>query len=171
MKIHVGCGNDLRPDYINVDTGCVSSYKHDEDAKFVFGSVLELHRLFMANSADEIYARYLFEHLSPSEVIQALYRCWQVLKPQGTLTIIVPCIKSIVNYYIKEKRYESFYNLELMGIDLLNYDGQETPHKSVWSEEIGRKYLEFEGLYSGIVCAGGCDPRGVGIMFGAKAIK
>lgn len=81
MKLNLGCGNDKRVGYVNVDNSLL--FGPDE--------VVDLNRSWpwADGSADEVVARHVLEHLrlSPSDVMQNLYR---VLKPGGKAHITVP---------------------------------------------------------------------------------
>lgn len=81
MKLNLGCGNDKRDGYVNVDNSLL--FGPDE--------VADLNRVWpwADASVDEVVARHVLEHLrlSPSDVMQNLYR---ILIPGGKAIITLP---------------------------------------------------------------------------------
>ena len=85
MKLNLGCGNDIKPDYINVD-----AIKHN--------GVNQVHNLnkfpypFKGNSCEIILAYNIIEHLdNPTKVMKELHR---LLSFEGLLKIKVPHFSS-----------------------------------------------------------------------------
>ncbi len=81
MKLNLGCNDDHKPGYVNVD--CAPPADQIADLR-AFPWPWE------NSSADEIYAHDVFEHL-PSK-IATLNEAHRVLKPGGKLDLWVPCV-------------------------------------------------------------------------------
>lgn len=91
-RLNLGCGNDLRRGWINVDRWPPDDWaKHSSISEYAFKQVV-LSPLDLwpwpDDSVDEILAKDFFEHLP--DIINAMNQCWRMLKAGGTLTLIVP---------------------------------------------------------------------------------
>jgi SAM-dependent methyltransferase len=87
-KLNIGCGSDLRRDYINID--CIDMSPDEPYLQLD----LEVARLpFLANSLDEVFAAHILEHLHNfPKLLNEIHR---VLKPNGTVTVHVPCYPAV----------------------------------------------------------------------------
>ena len=90
-KLNVGCGNDIRQGYVNLDVSPLPG-------------VDVVHNLeifpwpFEDNSFDEIILQNVLEHLS--DTIQVIEEVWRILKHKGKVIITVPywnCWQSIAD--------------------------------------------------------------------------
>ncbi len=82
LRLHLGCGTNLRPDWINIDL-----FAPDADAQ------LDLREdwPFANESAAHIYSEHVFEHFAyPLEVAHFLQETLRILKPGGVTDIGVP---------------------------------------------------------------------------------
>lgn len=83
MRLNLGCGNDVRDGYTNVDLR--------ETHPSVM--VCDLSRLpwpFADGSAEEILMLDFLEHFPYAQTKQILLECYRVLTPEGTVVIQVP---------------------------------------------------------------------------------
>ena len=80
IKLNLGCGDIIIPDYINVDL-----YNVNADAMCDVK-----HLLFTDNFADLIYASHIIEHFDFHEAFKVLEEWKRVLKPNGQLIIETP---------------------------------------------------------------------------------
>lgn len=83
MKLNLGCGNDIKPGYVNVDFR-----KTHPDVRVVDLSVLPWP--FEDGSADEILMLDFLEHFPYAQTKQILLECHRCLKPDGELVVQVP---------------------------------------------------------------------------------
>ena len=116
MKFNLGCGKDIREDWINVDQRelpGVNEIRDLDTADWGLG----------ANCAEEILANDLFEHLN--DVVQAMDNCARLLVSNGLLTIRAPHSTS-ENLWLDPTHRRAF---ELRSFDY--FDG---------STELGKKY-------------------------------
>lgn len=91
MKLNLGCSDDLKPGFVNVDRFPPADL------------IVDLNRPWPweISSIERILAHDVFEHLEWSEAgfagnrgkIFAMNMAWQVLKPGGLLDLAVPCVQ------------------------------------------------------------------------------
>jgi SAM-dependent methyltransferase len=105
VKLHLGCGDDYKSGYINVDLYPTNGTKIDEvwDIKKVPHS---------DNSVDEIVASHVIEHFDANTGYQVLAEWYRVLKPTGMLKIETPDLLSNCRDFISadENRRLYLYN-------------------------------------------------------------
>lgn len=82
-KLNLGCGLDIKKDYINVD---IKTYNNKTDV------ICDLDKLpypFQSNSIDEIYISHTMEHLNieTQEIMEEFHR---IIKPTGKVIVRVP---------------------------------------------------------------------------------
>ena len=103
MKLNLGCGNDILPDFVNCD-------RYDAacdvccDAKNL---------PFKTNSIDEIYASHLIEHFNFFEAFEVLREWKRVLKPGGILRIETPDMEKSCEAFLKateQQRLRLYYH-------------------------------------------------------------
>lgn len=94
MKLlNLGCGEHCHPDWTNVDL-----------ARSVAGVVqadLRKGVPFPDNEFDVVYHSHVLEHLTPQEGRAFLEECERVLKPGGTLRVVVPDLEGIAREYLR----------------------------------------------------------------------
>ena len=92
IKLNLGCGNDIRAGYINVDkynnTGNV-------DHQWDLGK-LEVEDGYF----DEIYTSHVFEHIGINDIYAVVEEWKRALKPRGDLIIRVPNLEVEVNKWL-----------------------------------------------------------------------
>lgn len=82
MKLNLGCGNEHKEGYINIDVRNLPSVDIVRDI---------LRGLpFSDGVVDSIYSENFLEHLPQAEVIWAMNEMWRVLKSGGTAEHLVP---------------------------------------------------------------------------------
>ncbi len=93
MKLNLGGGDDRREGYTNVDLR--------SDCADVNADVRRLP--FSSNSASDILALDILEHLPPSSTMSVLRHWYDILEPGGQLTLRVPNMyqlsRALVCYY------------------------------------------------------------------------
>jgi len=78
MKLHLGCGQEYKKGWLNVDSN--KSLKADLHYDLNFG-----HWPFKDNSVDEIYACAALEHMA--DVGHFMHECYRILRRGGVLVI------------------------------------------------------------------------------------
>jgi len=145
MKLNVGCGNTIRDEYLNIDIIDLIN----PPPNYIKMNCFDIDRKFPINTFDEVYSEYFMEHLSTLEIRLFLYKVYKVLKPKGLYRFIVPSITNIIHYFnssdvLTKPNGIDLFNLEVFGAGEI---GRETPHKSLWTKDIAKIYLEEEGLF------------------------
>lgn len=85
MKLNLGCGDKILPDYVNVDVVESRAGKKPD-------VICDLHQLtpFEDNAADEILSVHVVEHFWRWEVVDILREWVRVLKPGGKMILECP---------------------------------------------------------------------------------
>ncbi len=92
LRLNLGCGNDFRPDYLNLDIFA-------DDERVIFMDVRKLD--FADSSVDEILAHDILEHFSHRETANILKEWARVLKPGGILKLRIPSLELQVKAYMR----------------------------------------------------------------------
>jgi autotransporter strand-loop-strand O-heptosyltransferase len=92
VKINLGCGNDIRPGYINVD-----KYNNTEAVDYNW----DMAKLEVEDgSVDEIYTSHVFEHIPINEVYEVLEEWERVLRPGGEIVMRLPNLETEVKIWL-----------------------------------------------------------------------
>lgn len=86
MRIHLGSGDKHWPGFVNVDM--IGGDVQSDVRKLVFPD----------ESAEEIHAIHLFEHLHRMEAEKALIEWKRVLKSGGKLALEMPCLDKVITH-------------------------------------------------------------------------
>jgi len=130
MRLNLGCGNDIRKGFINLDIRSlkdvmVCDVSNDKEMKRYRG-------------ADEILALDILEHF-PREEARRVLKMWiELLRPGGMITIRCPDFRHVMTLPQSDERTE-----------LLLYGGQDYPenfHKCGFTVATLTKLLEDNGL-------------------------
>jgi len=90
MKLNLGCGTDIKKDYVNIDVVKLPGVN----------KIVDLNKLplpFNDNSADEIYLNHVIDHLDKPTLF--LKDCHRVLKEKGRIIIIIPHFTSATAFW------------------------------------------------------------------------
>ena len=91
--LNVGCGDRIHPAWTNLDMRPASPkvIKHD----------LRTPLPFDARAFDAVYHSHVLEHLPRADGEQFLGECWRVLRPGGTIRVVVPDLEMLARLYLK----------------------------------------------------------------------
>lgn len=91
--MNVGCGITVHPDWVNLDSSAAvpGVIRHDLRRGLPYPDA----------SLDAVYASHVLEHLEPDAGARLLRECHRVLKPEGTVRIVVPDLEAIVKLYLE----------------------------------------------------------------------
>lgn len=96
LKLNLGCGDKILPEYVNVDV--VESRRGMRP-----DVVCDLHELiFPDNSADEILSVHVIEHFWRWEVLDILREWVRVLKPGGKIVLECPNLQSACEAFLAD---------------------------------------------------------------------
>lgn len=111
MRLNLGSGDDRREGYTNVDLR--------SDCADVLADVRELP--FGSNSASDILALDILEHLPPDDTVSTLRHWYGILEPGGQLTLKVPNLfqlaRMIANDHMVEAAIQNIYGGHRWGPD------------------------------------------------------
>lgn len=98
-KLNLGCGDDYRDDYVNVDIGnCKKDVEHDlEDFPYPFED----------NSFSEILMQHCIEHISRDNFPKLVQELHRICKPDAVVKIAAP-------YYLSRNAYTDFTHKNFM---------------------------------------------------------
>lgn len=92
VKLNLGCGNDIKPGYINIDrynnTGQVDMKCDIADLPFA------------DNTVDEIFTAHVFEHIMINDVYAVLEEWYRALKLDGKLVMKLPNLENEVRIWL-----------------------------------------------------------------------
>ena len=104
-KLHLGCGNKILKDFINIDI------RLDLGADII-DDVSELNSI-EDNSIGLIYVCHVLEHFGRDEYLSALKRWYTVLSNGGVLRISVPDFENVVTMYNSGYPLKKSYGIPL----------------------------------------------------------
>lgn len=90
--LNLGCGDRRHDDWVNTDLVPV--------AADVLAVDLRKPLPFPDGSFEGVYASHVLEHLAPIEALALLRECRRVLRPEGTVRVVVPDLERIARDYL-----------------------------------------------------------------------
>lgn len=143
LKLNIGCGDDYREDFINIDGS--SEVKTDKRIDISIESLLSH---FNINTIDYILANDIIEHHFHWEAITILNEIYAILKENGILEMRIPDCEYIINSNlpIERKLTLLFGGQDIpQGNKIMDKSRQSFPqyfcHKYGWSKERIKKDL------------------------------
>lgn len=150
LRLNLGAGRFPLDGYTNVD----ADPRCEPD---VCMRVPPLH--FGDGEAAEIYCGHLLEHLRPEDGAALLAECYRVLRPGGTLGVVVPDTAEIVRRYLTStelgwdalvecpaNRYWSLRDLDDVCAVFLFSTYQDSPHQWAYDARTLRRAVEAAGF-------------------------
>lgn len=103
MKLHLGCGKNIKPEYINVD-GYVELPGVEK---------LDILNLpYEDESVDEILTEHMVEHIPFKDEEKFWRECFRLLKKGGKLTVEAPDMEWLCEQFLKaEDSFDEFYKV------------------------------------------------------------
>lgn len=105
VKVHLGCGDDIRAGWLNVDMSAGRAAR-ERAAAAGSGTALVIHDLrrgldLPARICSLIYSSHLLEHLEFSQARRLLRDCHRALAPGGVFRAALPDFRRIANAYVE----------------------------------------------------------------------
>ena len=150
LKVHLGCGADIRPGWINIDLGLTPWSGVNTSPRH--GATVIKHDLrrglpLEADSCDFIYSSHFFEHLEYRYGLKLMRDCYRVLRPGGIFRAALPNFRGGFDAYLRgDYKYVELINIfEVLPdvepgtetlVDHINYGVyQHGEHKCIYDEE------------------------------------
>jgi len=171
LRLHLGCGDELKPGWINVDLSARDSRSLVNGAnEIIFVNCdLRLGSLPLDdNSCEIIYSSHFFEHLEYLQGLALMRDCYRILKPGGLFRISLPTFKELFRAYLaNDEEYVRLIDLRQVlpeiepgtetFVDHVNYGVyQYGEHKCIYDEAKICLLLEKIGFSS--VCVSSFRP-------------
>jgi len=132
MKLNLGCGDDLKEGFVNVDFRDIDAPK---GIKFLRADIRQYIESLEEGSVDYIHLQDIIEHFVRSEALDILKDCFSVLKPGGEVLIRAPDGLWLAHRLSNPEEDESIdpelYSWLIMGAQ--TYEGNY--HYTVWTPE------------------------------------
>jgi predicted SAM-dependent methyltransferase len=149
MRLHIGCGSNIRSGYINIDINPNADLTLDMREPFPFES----------GSCALTYSEHFLEHLDyPDEALPFLRECYRVLQPGGTFSVGVPDAEWPIRAYVGDLNYVDWFRYVKSHeypdwvdsrIECVNYSfRQGREHKFAYDFDTLRAALERVGFIS-----------------------
>jgi predicted SAM-dependent methyltransferase len=103
MKLHLGCGKNIKDDYINIDAfyDDINVFKYD-----IFNLPYD------NESIDEILTEHLIEHIKFKDEEKFWNECSRLLKPGGVLICETPDLEWLCKSFVENKDdFKEFYKV------------------------------------------------------------
>lgn len=136
LQLHLGCGNDVRENHINIDVDSDSHIPH-KHPDFFYWNVLK--GLPLANeSCTRIYSSHFFEHLFIDDALALLRECHRVLEVGGILRLALPNQEEMCRRYLgRDRSHWPMLDLAFMFPGVADpLDPQQVPYGNFMNEAI-----------------------------------
>lgn len=102
-KLHIGCGPIHLDGWVNIDRNPA----HQPDVQY---DATKAHVLYEQSTVDLILTIHMLEHLEwPAGVIRFLSAAFSILKPGGTLRLVVPDLMKVAKLYVAGNDLKGIY--------------------------------------------------------------
>jgi predicted SAM-dependent methyltransferase len=145
MAMHLGCGNNIKEGWVNIDLNPSADVMLDTRERFPFAD----------GSFNKIYSEHFYEHFSyPRDITHLMSECYRLLEPGGMHSFGVPDGEMVLRHYTTNE-YAEHAAAELRWnpgwcktqMDHVNYCmRQNGEHRWYYDEETMRRLLQSVGF-------------------------
>jgi predicted SAM-dependent methyltransferase len=160
LKVHLGCGYDVRPGWLNLDLAVDDSPARRNAGPGAQFISYDLRRGLPLDegSCDLIYSSHFFEHLEYADGVNLMRASWLALRPGGVFRIVIPDYRTICSAFASgDQEYFSLLDLARIFPDIppglralsdsMNYAMyQFGQHRCIYDEEKLRPLLTDIGF-------------------------
>jgi predicted SAM-dependent methyltransferase len=148
LKLHVGCGQNIKPGWVNVDLEWAADLTLDLREPIPLDD----------GSCEIVYSEHFFEHLEhPTETVPFLREAFRVLAQDGEFSIGIPDAEWPIRAYAGDPLYDGWFdyvrsvypalNWLNTRADLVNYSFRNgVEHKYAWDFQTLKRALEETGF-------------------------
>ncbi len=116
LKIHIGCGSDIKDGYVNID-----EFNPDADVQ------KPIQKLdYPENSVERIEGYMVLEHLTPFDAKAFIKKAHKMLEPGGTLILEVPDLEKVCRLILAFRDDGEYLNTGAFGVR--GFFGEPTDH-------------------------------------------
>jgi predicted SAM-dependent methyltransferase len=149
-KLHLGCGWNLLPGWLNVDSVPRCRHALYLDARRPF--------YFRDQTFDYVFSEHMIEHIPYNDGIKMLAECHRVLRPGGKIRISTPDLAFIIRLHDSnksslQKRYvvwsnQTFFNstIENNDVFVINNFMRNWGHTFIYDESTLKLAMEIVGF-------------------------
>lgn len=102
LRLHLGCGRDIRTDWINIDLLSPRIVRRIAPAGAVFIPYDLRYGLPMHSPCcTMIYSAHFFEHLDYGDGLRLMYDCYRALQPNGIFRLALPDYRRLFRAYLQ----------------------------------------------------------------------
>jgi SAM-dependent methyltransferase len=162
LRIHLGCGNDIREGWVNVDFGPAApptAIKRGPDTSFIAYDLRSGTLPLDDGSCELIYSSHFFEHLEYDDGVRLMRDCHRVLQPGGLFRAALPNFEGLFRAYVAaDESYFDLYSIydvypdrppETVSLaDHVNLGVYEYGHKCIYDREKVMRLLRHLGFAS-----------------------
>lgn len=160
MKLHLGCGYDVREGWVNVDSfTSLPKLPSENSNTYIIKYDLRQRLPLEDESFELIYSSHFWEHLSFEDGYDLLKDCYRWLQKGGTFRIVLPDFERVFDAYLTQNRayFDVLSNAEIMpgrdgltdGTDLVDFVNyavyQEGQHKFIYDAAKLTRILKLIG--------------------------
>jgi predicted SAM-dependent methyltransferase len=114
LRVHLGCGGDIRLGWVNIDLALVPPPGFDQAAHpdtQLISYDLRQGLPLESESCAAIYSSHFFEHLEYRQGLQLMQECFRALKPSGVFRLCMPNYRACFDAYLRND-YDYFSLVE-----------------------------------------------------------